>query len=107
MALLSVLNRPIVNPFYHSRPDEFAKPSFEDSDSIDNHPDSAQTSDRASQKDGSQAGAAQSPVNIAAVDEDDQYGVQKAEATTLVWSKSAVWFAYGWYVAITNHHATS
>ena len=113
MGFLRVLNKPYVNPFYHSQADE------EEDDVVQEEKHLAQTGTSASSsvaahpgespphyqeaydeyKAGAEAGAG--PVTEK-VDPHYQEGVQKSEGVTLAWNKRALWMTYIWYVIPFN-----
>ncbi|KAG9516985.1 MFS general substrate transporter, partial [Aureobasidium melanogenum] len=103
MGFLKALDRPYINPFYHSQADEepddvvkeengltsSSSPSDHSPHYQENYgPDKTPTSVPGAAYDGEQ------------VDDDYQTGVKKAEGVTLAWNKKALWLTYIWIYVV-------
>ncbi|CAD0111670.1 unnamed protein product [Aureobasidium uvarum] len=110
MGFLKALDRPYINPFYHSQedeePDDVVKeengltssdsPSEQSPDYQERYPYQERygPSKHAASETGAGPGAAYDGEKV---DPDYQIGVQKAEGVTLAWNKRALWLTYIWY----------
>lgn len=109
MGFLSALDRPYINPFYHSQedeePDDVVKEEsgLRSSSGPDNHSPDYQDrypyQERYNKNATSGSGAA---FEGEKVDPEYQSGVQKAEGVTLAWNKRALWLTYIWYAILCH-----
>jgi hypothetical protein len=109
MGFLRALDRPYVNPFYHSQEDEEPDDVVKEEDGLrsssspsDHSPDSQgrhQYQERYGH-DKNVASGTGAAYDGEKVDPDYQAGVQKAEGVTLAWNKRALWLTYIWYAIL-------
>lgn len=99
MGFLKALDRPYINPFYHSQADEEADDVVKEESALAaaNSP-SGQAGHYQEGYGDSKATAPGAEVSSLGehVDPDYQAGVQKAEGVTLAWNKRALWCTYIW-----------
>lgn len=111
MGFLKALDRPYINPLYHSQadeePDDVVKEEngLSTSSSPSDHPPHYQENYGPNKTAASAPGAAYDGEHV---DPDYQTGVKKAEGVTLAWNKKALWLTYIWYakspyLAMTAH----
>jgi len=99
MGFLSALDRPYINPFYHSQedeePDDVVKEEsgLTSSSSPSDHSPPYQEAYGHMKPPVPGSGAAYAGEQV---DPDYQAGVQKAEGVTLAWNKRALWITYIW-----------
>lgn len=99
MGFLSALDRPYINPFYHSQedeePDDVVKEEsgLTSSSSPSDHSPPYQEAYGHMKTPVPGSGAAYAGEQV---DPDYQAGVQKAEGVTLAWNKRALWITYIW-----------
>jgi len=105
MAFLKALDRPYINPFYHSQEDEEPDDVVKEESGLrsssspsDHSPDARyQYQERYGQDKHATSGTG-AAYEGEKVDPDYQAGVQKAEGVTLAWNKRALWLTYIWYL---------
>ncbi|THZ23116.1 MFS general substrate transporter [Aureobasidium pullulans] len=103
MGFLSALDRPYINPFYHSQedeePDDVVKEEsgLTSSSSPSDHSPPYQEAYGHMKTPVPGSGAAYAGEQV---DPDYQAGVQKAEGVTLAWNKRALWITYIWIYVV-------
>ncbi|THY09000.1 MFS general substrate transporter, partial [Aureobasidium pullulans] len=103
MGFLSALDRPYINPFYHSQedeePDDVVKEEsgLTSSSSPSDHSPPYQEAYGHMKPPVPGSGAAYAGEQV---DPDYQAGVQKAEGVTLAWNKRALWITYIWIYVV-------
>ncbi|KAG9957783.1 hypothetical protein KCU78_g24652, partial [Aureobasidium melanogenum] len=103
MGFLKALDRPYINPFYHSQadeePDDVVKEEngLTSSSSPSDHPPHYQENYGPDKTPTSVPGAAYDGEQV---DDDYQTGVKKAEGVTLAWNKKALWLTYIWIYVV-------
>jgi len=100
MGFLKSLDRPYINPFYHSQEDEEPDDVVKEESGLRSSSSPSDHSPDYHERYGhdknvaSGTGAAYEGEKV---DPDYQAGVQKAEGVTLAWNKRALWLTYIWY----------
>ncbi|KAG9661145.1 MFS general substrate transporter, partial [Aureobasidium melanogenum] len=103
MGFLKALDRPYINPFYHSQadeePDDVVKEEngLTSTSSPSDHPPHYQENYGPDKTPTSAPGAAYDGEQV---DDDYQTGVKKAEGVTLAWNKKALWLTYIWIYVV-------
>ncbi|THX49571.1 MFS general substrate transporter [Aureobasidium pullulans] len=93
MTIFSFINRPILNPFFHTIPEESSKP-IHGEESDDTACEHQTLDDSALPTKDQPSVSAQISASTQALEEGYQTGVRKAEAITLLWSKKSLYSAY-------------
>lgn len=99
MGFLHALDRPYINPFYHSQEDEEPDDVVKEESALSQSSSPTRYQEAYGNGDNKSAAAPEAEISSVGehVDPNYQSGVQKAEGVTLAWNKRALWMTYIWY----------